>query len=340
MMKKSILFLLFVIGFFNCLRSQDIHFSQYNGSLLNLSPGLTGLFDGDYRFSGIYRSQWQSVPVPYKTFSFAGDARFKPKQLNNDCVGAGILFNNDQAGDAFYTMNQFYVNLSYIHKLKRDSSLLISLGLNTGINNANFNYNQMTFDSQFDGFEYNSSLATGENFQKTKTTVGDFNLGMAAQYSFSQFMRLTYAFSFNHLTNPVISYQGNPMSKLDSKINNYLGFEMPLTKANKFIGVAEILYSHQGKYNEFVPGLGAKYMLDTDNNNGIYLGMYLRAKDAFITRLGYSFKTTVAGISYDINTSKFIAATSRRGAFEIYITHIIKRNRPFMAKKRVCPVFM
>lgn len=339
-MKKIVVFLLFVICFLNPIKSQDIHFSQYNGSLLNLNPGFTGLFNGDYRFNAIYRTQWQSVPVPYKTVSIAADMRYKPKQLNNDCIGAGIIFNNDQAGDAFYTTNQFYINLSYIHKLKRDSSLLISLGMNTGISNSNFNYHEMTFDNQYDGFSYSSSLPTGENFQKTKTTFGDLSIGTALQYSFSQMMRLTYALSYHHLTNPVISYQGNPMSKLDSKLSNYIGFELPVTRENKFIWVSELLFSSQGKYHEFVPGTGIKYMLDGNTNNAVYLGMYVRAKDAFIARLGYSFKTTVAGISYDLNTSKFIAATSRRGAFEIYITHIIQRDRPFIAKKRVCPVFM
>jgi len=321
-------------------KAQDIHFSQYNGSLLNLNPAFTGLFDGDYRVNGIYRSQWQSVPVPYRTVSFAGDMRYKPKQLFSDCFGIGILFNNDKAGDAFYTNNQFYINLSYIHKLKRDSSLLISIGLNTGLNAANFNYNEMTFDSQFDGYAYNSSLGTGENFQKTKTTFGDLNLGFAAQYSFSQFTRLIYGFSFNHLSNPVISYQGNPTSKLDSKLGNYLSFEMPVTANNKFIWQTEILFSHQGKYNEFVPGTNIKYVFDSNINNTASLGFYLRTRDAFIARLGYTFKTTTAGISYDLNTSKFLAATNRRGAFEIFITHIIKKNRPFIAKKRVCPVFM
>ena len=138
----------------------------------------------------------------------------------------------------------------------------------------------------------------------------------------------------------MISYQGNPTSKLDSKTSNYLGFETPITSNNKFIWVSELLFSHQGKYNEFVPGTGVKYVLDDNTNNTVSLGLYLRTRDAFISRLGYTFKTTTAGISYDLNTSKFIAATSRRGAFEIFVTHIIKRNRPFIAKKRVCPVFM
>ena len=334
----------FIIVFLFCsfyvLKSQDIHFSQYNGSLLNLNPAFTGLFDGDYRFNGIYRSQWQSVPVPYKTFGFGADMRYSPAKLKSDCIGIGLQFNNDQAGDAFYTTNQFYLNGSYIHKLKKDSALLISFGINTGYSSSNFNYNKMTFDNQFDGYDYNAGSPTGENFSRYKTGFTDFNVGAAFQYSFSQFMRLTYAVSFNHLTNPSITYQGNTLSKLDSKIGNYAGFELPVTDNNKFILLTEILYSHQGKYNEFVPGANIKYMLNSEMNNAASIGLYLRTKDAFIARLGYTYKTTTAGISYDLNTSKFIAATNRRGAFEIFITHIIKRNRPFVAKKRVCPVFM
>ncbi|MBP7808174.1 MAG: PorP/SprF family type IX secretion system membrane protein [Bacteroidia bacterium] len=339
-MKFRYFLILFLLCSYPVLKGQDIHFSQYNGSLLNLNPAFTGLFDGDYRFNGIYRSQWQSVPVPYKTFGFAADMRYRPEKLKSDCIGIGLQFNNDQAGDAFYTTNQIYLSGSFIHKLKKDSALLVSVGLNTGYSSSNFNYNKMSFDNQFDGYDYDNNSPTGENFGRFKTGFTDFNVGVAFQYSFSQFMRLTYAFSFNHLTNPSVTYQGNTLSKLDSKLGNYIGFELPVTDNNKFIAQAEILYSHQGKYNEFVPGANIKYMMNTETNNGVSLGFYLRTRDAFITRLGYTFKTTTAGMSYDLNTSKFIAATNRRGAFEIFITHIIKRNRPFIAKKRVCPVFM
>ncbi len=339
-MKFRYFVILFLLCFAPLLKGQDIHFSQYNGSLLNLNPALTGMFDGDYRFNGIYRSQWQSVPVPYKTFGFAADMRYRPEKLKSDCIGFGLQFNNDQAGDAFYTTNQIYLSGSYIHKLKKDSALLVGVGFGAGYSASNFNYSKMTFDNQFDGYDYSAGSPTGESFSRYRTGFTDFNIGIALQYSFSQFTRLTYAFSFNHLTNPVVTYQGNSFSKLDTKLGNYLAFEVPVTDNNKFIAQAEILYSHQGKYNEFVPGANIKYMLNLEDNNGVSLGLYLRTRDAFITRLGYTYKTTMAGISYDLNTSKFIAATNRRGAFEIFITHIIKRYRPFVAKKRVCPVFM
>lgn len=338
-MKKVLNNFLFCLVFaFAGLRAQDIHFSQYNGSLLNMSPAFTGLFDGDYRVNGIYRSQWQQVPVPYKTFSFAGDARFKLKNMKSDCIGVGLMINSDNAGDAFYTTNQFYLSGSYIHKATEDSSLLIGAGFGFGLNSLGFNYNKMTFDNQFDGNTYNSSLGTGEKFQQTSTTYADLNLGLMAQYSLKNVALFNYGFSFSHLTSPVISYQGNTYSKLDPRILNYLSAIVPIKPTMAIQG--ELLYSHQGKYDELVPGAMLRYIFSTEKNNSASIGLYYRVKDAIIPRLGYTFRLTTAGISYDINTSKFIAATNRRGAFEIYITHIIRKSRPFVAKKRVCPVYM
>jgi len=66
-------------------------------------------------------------------------------------------------------------------------------------------------------------------------------------------------------------------------------------------------------------------------------GVCWRARDAFIVRAGYSHQTFQAGMSYDINYSKFTAATNYRGAFEIFVNYVIK-NKPFVpVKKRVCP---
>ena len=48
--------------------AQDIHFSQFYFSPLNLNPAATGIFDGDYRIAGNHRQQWRSVTTPYTTF--------------------------------------------------------------------------------------------------------------------------------------------------------------------------------------------------------------------------------------------------------------------------------
>ncbi len=318
--------------------SQDIHFSQYNGSVLNLNPAFTGLFDGDYRVNAIYRSQWTSVPVPYRTISIAADGRFKTKKMKSDCFGIGVYFNNDKAGDTYYNTNQLYVSGSYIHKLNKDSTLLWTTGVTAGISNGGFSYNRMTFDEQYQGNSYSSSNNTGEAFAKNSTTFGDFNLGTAVQYILKQRTSIQYGISYHHFTNPTITYQNNTSVRVDAKLNNYLCVQYPI--APKLDIVVEVLYSHQGKYNEIIPGAQLRYLLADKNNQSISMGLYYRTSDAAIARIGYQFKTLTVGISYDINTSKFTAATNRKGAIEFYVTYIFKKIIPFTPKTRVCPIYM
>jgi len=320
------------------LRGQDIHFSQYNGSVLNVNPAFTGLFDGDYRVGGIYRSQWQSVPVPYRTVSLAADGRFKTKSMKSDRFGAGVVFNNDRAGDTYLSTNQFYFSGSYIHKVNSDSTLLWSNGVMLGVSNIGFDYGKMTFDSQYNGSNYDASLGTGENFAKNATTYLDLNLGTALQFAIKQRAYVQYGLSYHHLTSPKVTFQNNNNVKVDGKLSNYLGFQYPI--APKLDIMAELLYAHQGKYNEFVPGAMIRFYIDPNTQQAISAGIYYRVKDAAIARVGYQFKTLTAGIAYDVNTSKFIAATNRRGAFEVYLNYIFKKIVPFVPKRRVCPIYM
>ncbi len=318
--------------------SQDIHFSQFNGSLLNLTPAYTGFFNGDYRVGGIYRSQWQAVPVPFSTFSMNAETRFRPKQLVKDMVGVGLLFNSDRAGDTRYGTTQIYASGNYIFLGKADSSLLFTIGMNLGFCQVGFDYDKMTFDSQFDGVNYNKTTVTGENFDWTKYNYGDINLGSALQYIINNKYRLNLGFGFHHITNPVITYQGNALSKLDFKTTTFLSFSSPIS--NNIDIISEALISKQAKNYEIIPHASLKYYVNKDENRAVSAGLCLRARDAVILRFGYAYKTLQSGISYDINTSGFTAATNRRGAFEIFINYIINKKRQIVVKKRVCPVFM
>lgn len=333
---RIILFVL-TVGLYS-VKGQDIHFSQFSGSLLNLNPALTGFFNGDYRVNAIYRTQWSAVPVPYSTISFGGDHRFRPSSKNKNSIGVGLLFNNDRAGDARYGITQLYGSGSYIYSAKEDSSLLISGGLNLGLNQVGFDYNKMTFDSQFDGLNYNSSDPTGENFDWTNYTYLDLNMGFAAQYLLNRRQRFILATSLNHLTTPKITYQGNNLSKLDFRTGVYAFFSTPVS--NNVDLIAELNYNRQGKYNELLPHASLKYYLKKDANQAVLGGLSLRAKDAFILRGGYTYRDLQAGIAYDINTSKFTAATNRRGGFEIYVIYIMFKKYQTIIKKKPCPVFM
>jgi type IX secretion system PorP/SprF family membrane protein len=318
---------------------QDIHLSQYNASPQNLNPAQTGLFDGDWRFVGNYRSQWAAIPVPYKTFSISADNRLKTK-LQNDVPAAGLIINTDRAGDSRFTTMQVFVSGSYIKKLNKDSTHFVSIGIQPGITTKSFDVNALTFDNQYDGDSYNASLPSGENFPKTRITYFDIGGGLAYLWRKNNRTKVNFGVSTLHLNKPKQSFFNDNSIKLDMKFNASAIAQFPVSA--KLDVMPSFLYQNQGKFNETLLGVFGKYHLAPINGleTAISLGAFYRLKDAFILAANMDYKNFNVGVSYDVNTSKLIEATNRRGGFEVSIIYIFKKMVPFVAKKRVCPIDM
>ena len=70
-----------------------------------------------------------------------------------------------------------------------------------------------------------------------------------------------------------------------------------------------------------LPHASIKYYLKKEINQAILVGGSLRTRDAAILRLGYHNRTLQSGVAYDINLSKFVPATNRRGGFELFLIY-------------------
>ena len=143
-----------------------------------------------------------------------------------------------------------------------------------------------------------------------------------------------------HLTQPKQKFFGNSTDKLNMKTTVSALGEFPVSENIDVIPT--VLFQHQRKYNELVAGGFGKYFLTPVNgmSTAVSLGAFYRIKDAVIIAAGLDYMNFTVGVSYDINTSKLIAATNHRGGFEISIIYIFKKIVPFVAKKRVCPIYM
>jgi len=106
-LKSILLFIVIVNGQLSF--GQDIHFSQFNNSPLNLNPGLTGSFIGDIRLVANLRNQWSSVTTPYSTYGLTVDAN----TILNTPFNVGIGFYNDKAGDSDFSTLQISPSISY-----------------------------------------------------------------------------------------------------------------------------------------------------------------------------------------------------------------------------------
>ena len=334
---KSILFL-FVFSL-SIAQAQDIHYSQFNATTQNLNPAQTGLFDGDWRFVGNYRSQWSVIPVPYRTFSIAADTRLKTK-LENGVPAVGVQINSDKSGDSKFSTTQIIVSGAYIKKLNKDSTHFVSLGIQPGVTTKSFDLAALTFDNQYDGDAYNPALASGENFSKTRITYLDLGAGLGYLWRKNHRTLVNVGVSAFHLNRPKQSFFNNDDIRLDMKTCVSGIAEFPV--AAKLDILPSVMYQRQGKFQETVVGVFGKYHLKPINGmtTAVSLGGFYRMKDAFILVANMDYKNFNVGVSYDVNISKLIEATNRRGGFEISVIYIFKKVAPFIAKKRVCPIYM
>ena len=345
---KQVLIFLFVICIVASykLSAQDIHLLQYNASPQNLNPSQTGVFDGDWRLVGNYRRQWAAIPVPYNSYSFSADTKFNSIFPNLSLSKLkvtptiGLLINSDKAGDSKLKTTQLYASVGVIKKLTKDSTHLISLAIQPGLSNKNFNTADLTFDNQYVNDSYNPSASSGENFSNTGFTYFDIGTGISYHWQKTNRKYANGGVSFFHLNKPKQSFFSNPSSNLDVKLNVSGTVEWPINIA---IGIVpSFLYQRQGKFNETILGVSGKYYLAPyrGSTSALSVGLFHRAKDAFVLVAGMEYNQFNVGISYDINTSNLANATNSRGAFELSVIYILKKIVPFVAKKRVCPIYM
>lgn len=329
---SCILALLFVgsVGY-----GQDIHFSQFMQSPMNLNPALVGCFDCEYRVIANHRHQWRSVTVPYVTYGVSADARNFNKI---DGLNTGISFYYDKAGDSRFTTLK--VNLVGGYRYVIDSVSSIAGGLSFGLTQRTIDYSDLQFDSQYNGFNYDSSLDNGESFARDSRLYLNLNLGAKYLWEKSARKRFRVGVSGFNLNTPKQSFFDDENIKLDRRYNFHADAQFAV--AAKFDILPALMYSSQGTFKEFMIGGSAKYIMI--NENGIYrafrAGLYARAKDAGFISGGMDYDNWYFGISYDINYSNLTPASNYRGALELSVIWKYCTFKPKKVKHIICPNYI
>jgi hypothetical protein len=75
---------------------------------------------------------------------------------------------------------------------------------------------------------------------------------------------------------------------------------------------------------------------DEPNSTSIYVGAWMRLKDALIPYVGIEFNNIRIGASYDYNTSSLRTASINRGGIEVSLIYI---RRPNTDRPVNCPKF-
>ena len=335
-------FLVFLgLMFYSDIQAQDIHFSQYYNSPLNLGPGMTGIFRGDYRFIGNYRNQWSSVPVDYKTFSGSFDMRYAHKKIENGFFGAGIILNSDKAGDAELSLTQAMLSISYSQMM--NESNILSLGFQIGSGQRSFSPDNLGFGNQYDGDIYRATNPTGENFINTSASYVDMGVGL--NWHFQPERGKSFAdigFGLYHLNTPKVNlFETSEDIELPMRYSIYCIGE--IAAGDKLTYLLHAFGQGQGPSNEAQAGAGVKYWLSQQRGQEIAVQFgtayrFIGISDALIPSVEVHYLAWKVGFSYDVNLSGFTRATNNRGGPELSIEYIITKVGPTKEIK-ACPIF-
>ncbi|OFY85710.1 MAG: hypothetical protein A3F72_12225 [Bacteroidetes bacterium RIFCSPLOWO2_12_FULL_35_15] len=329
---KKAFFIAVLVGLVNYVPAiaQDIHFSQFDETPLQLNPANAAV---RHEISVIanYKNQWQSVGAPYKTFAFSGEVKLLKKKKQN--LGLGIDFFNDKAGDSQMGTTQANLSLSGIIPL--NSKSLISGGLMCGFAQRTMTSGKLSWGKQYNGMDYDASLPTGEISSVSNYTFLD--LGAGVQYSYgthemyisaNDARKINIGVSVFHPHQPAYSYYGDKSQRLHMKLIFHGDAALGIKNTNLILKPSYIIFI-QGATKEITPGMTFQYVLQESSKytgikkaSAVSLGAYYRTQDAFIAIVKYEYSNYAVGFSYDINLSKLKTVSSARGGFEISLRFI------------------
>lgn len=322
--------------------SQDIHFSQFFEAPLLRNPSLAGLFSGDLRLQTVYRTQWQSITVPYQTTSINGEFKL-PIGNSEDFLTAGAQILYDKAGTISMTTTHILPIINYHKSLSTDRNMYLSLGFMGGMVQRKLDRSKITTNSQFDGNAYNSTLSDEESITRPSYSHFDGTAGMSFNTQMGQDPENNFfaGVAYHHFNKTSkTSFYGNEGNIVVPKWVLSAGAKMATTD-NTYITI-HADYSTQGAYTELIGGAMITYRLDETEIPRYFIhgGGFLRWKDAFIPVAKLEMKPLAISVSYDANISSLSAASRGRGGFEMAISYQKYLNRDNTSRDAVrCPRF-
>ena len=316
---------------------QDIHYSQFYHAPQNINPALTGIFNGDLRFMGNFRDQWRSVAVPYTTYTGSFDFKLFPRRSEKSFFGLGVVFNYDLMGTP--SLNTLHLGLSGSYTYLLNKNNLLTAGLQLGGAQKAFKLDRLQWDGQWNGFEYDPTLPSGESFDNLSVLFGDISLGLNYRLQMDDTRtKLDLGAGYYHLNRPNQNFYDDLESRLPQRLAIHA---IGALKVGRSVDVlVHGLFQLQEQAREIVPGAGAKIYLNQQRGKelALVLAANWRVQDAVIPTIEVHYKTWHAGFSYDINYSDFNVATGRRGGPELSLSYRILKVKPVPVYK-TCPIY-
>jgi type IX secretion system PorP/SprF family membrane protein len=338
---KQLLLILFLSAGFTA-GAQDIHFSQFYLSPINLNPAMTGLMNCNVRLTTNYRNQWASVlkSNAYSTYNVSYDQRIPVGRY--DYFGIGGTFWGDRAGEANFATTTGKITGSYSKRMagNRKEAHYLVVGAEAGLAQRSLDFVKLRWGTQHDG--NGGFCATCEsledNFDQENFLFADASAGLLWFSVFDENNNFYIGGAYHHLNRANQSFNSANEDFLYSRFTVHAGGEFEISRR---VGlVPGVITMFQGPSFQLNSGTSLKFVLGNGRGNfnnyqAFYLGSWVRLSnkvetgiltDALILSTRFDYNQFSLGFSYDVNVSALQPASSNNGAFEFALVYKFCNN--------------
>ncbi len=315
------------------ISAQDIHFTQFYMSPLNLNPAMTGVMNCKTRMIANYRNQWSAVlsANAYNTYSVSYDQKIPVGR--EDYFGIGGSIWGDVAGESRFGTTQGRVSLSYSKKMagyRKKASYLV-IGADAGLANRGVKNNDLRWPTQITSDGFDPGIDPNENLIDLNFLYGDLSAGFLWFSIIDAYTNWYFGAAIAHLNKPNVSFLGNE-ANLYAKYTLHGGVQFELQKRISLLPFA--VYMAQGPHRSFNGGANVRFAMGPSRttNQSWELGAWYRVgnkvpsglhSDAVILSTRFNYEEFGIGFSYDINVSGLRQASPANGSFEFSLIYNI-----------------
>ncbi len=346
---RKLLYTILGLGFSLAISAQDIHFSQFYMSPLNLNPAMTGVMNCNTRMVANYRNQWASVlgSDAYNTYSVSYDQKIPVGR--SDYFGIGGSFFGDVAGATRFGTVLGRLSLAYSKKMGgyRKKSHYLSIGADVGLGQRAIRGNVLKWPSQSDGQGGFDPNLPGGVINNPDFLYGDISAGLIWFSNIDDKTNWYMGLTMAHLNQPNISFS-NQIVSLYSRFTIHGGGMMEIAPGISVI--PNVVAMFQGPHREYNLGSSLRFAIGNQRvvTQSWQLGLWYRLgskaeysvpsnepggqptieggglhSDALIFATRFDYETYGLGFSYDYNISKLQEGGSFNGAFEFSLVYYI-----------------
>ncbi|MEZ4911136.1 MAG: PorP/SprF family type IX secretion system membrane protein [Saprospiraceae bacterium] len=342
---------------------QDVHFSYYQFTPLDVNPANAGAFYGSYRVSGIYSDKYASITGrPYRNFNINLDAPIIRGIRKQDWIGIGVaalqipnantsgfhagVDNKNPISGTTQSLSGLKIGLAYHLSLDKKQTSILTLGAQYSIGSRNYSQlGNLSTRALLEGLKDNDwnkfNLSVDQNSTGTfsiSKAIKDLNFGILYNKRQKKSdLRLGFAIK-NVNTSSNSLFENNPNDGYERSIGIHVHGAYDMALNEKINITPGFFYYSYGKANALNINTQAMYNVNPEKELKIGAGLGLRNLRSIMTMIGAEYKGIKMGFDFDIDITSLAPESNGVGGYEICVGYIGKiYKRPKVKEVILCP---